>query len=591
VGTTTPGRWIVAAALLSAGAACLWLLLTHAGDDVAPAPAPPADSTVSTAAQRPAASHPTSAGEPAAVVEIDDAPLADDATFVVRGAVVDATGAPIEGAHVDFVAQPRGPNDDGGESHEAKTGADGSYVASGLDARAVWSVGASAVGFAPSPWASAVLATSKRREIRRDFVLARFGELDVVVLDESGAPIAHRTWIRSTAADRREFDVSPHGIDPGRYRVFVSASDRAAETRDVDVADGATTRVEFRLGAAVEIAGMLVDSDGQAMEGYDVVAAAADETPPYSDHRAKTGGDGSFTLRGLRRARYEVRPDAVGAELLEFTADGGERVDAPADAVRLTARATATVRFHLVYPSGFTAAQKAADVDVIEIIRSRNRRVAAHWDYDRGAVKVPGGEDVEIVIDAPDCLPFRRRVSVRPGDELDVGDVALVPASEISGRVVDADGRGVRGANVVGRFDGDASAGGCDFDGWFRIARLPPGEIVVVASCAGFADSAGRCTSGQTASVVVTLRQGGRLLVCATRADGSPLAGAELHLTAAAGDGPAAAPDASTLDAFGESATRVAAGRWRVTVAGCPPVDAEVRADATTSVTVRAASK
>lgn len=589
MGTPTHGRWIVAAALLSAGAASLGLLLAPAGDDIAPAPPPPTDAAVTAAAQRPAASHATNAGEAAAVVEIDDAPLADDATFVVRGSVVDATGAPIEGAHVDFVAQPRGPNDEGAESHEAKTSADGSYVVQGLDARAIWSVAASAVGFATSPWANAVLATSKRREVRLDFVLARLGELDVVVLDDRGAPIAHRTWIRSTADDRREFDVSPHGLEPGRYRVFVSASDRAAETRDVDVADGATTRVEFRLGAAVEIAGMLVDSDGQPMEGYDVVAVAADETPPYSDHRAKTGGDGLFTLRGLRRARYEVRPDAVGAELPEFTADGGERVDAPADAVRLTARATATVRFHLVYPPGFTASQRSADVDVAEIVRSRHQRVAAHWDYDRGAVKVPGGEDVEIVIDAPDCLPFRRRVSVRPGDEFDVGDVALVPASEISGRVVDADGRGVRGANVVGRFDGDASAGGCDFDGWFRLARLPPGEIVVVASCAGFADSAVRCTSGQTERVVVTLRRGGRLHVRAKRADGSPLAGAALRLTATVGDVPA--PGAPTLDAFGEFATRVPAGRWRVDVAGCAPVDAEVREDATTSVTVRAAAQ
>jgi len=589
VGTPRSDRWIAATLVASAVSACLWLFLAHAGDDADPAPSPPVESAVSAAAQRPAAPLKTNAGEELPVVEIDEAPLADDATFVVRGSISDASGAPIEGARVELVTQLRGPENYGETSRAAKTGADGSYVREGLDAGAVWSAQASADGFAPSPCANAILATSKRREVRRDFVLARLGALDVVVLDDRGAPVAHRTWVRSTAPDRDGYDVGPSGLEPGRYRVFVSAPERAGEVRDVDVADGATTRVEFRLGPAVEISGMLLGVDGEPLSGYQVVAVAADETPPYSDHRAKTGRDGSFTVRGLRRARYEVRLDAVGAELLEFTAGGGERVDAPADAVRLTARASATVRFHLVYPPGYTDAQKAEEVNVYQNFRSRRQRVAARWDYDRGAVKVPGGEDVEIEINAPDCLQFRRRVCVQPGEEFDSGDVALLPAAEISGRVVDEKGEGVPRSGVVGRFDGGPSVCGGDLEGWFRLVRLPPGEIVIVASAVGFADAAVRCTSGQTEPVIVTMRSGGRLHVRAMRADGSPFGGAALRLTVAAGDDPA--PVASTLDAFGECATRVAAGRWRVEVAGCGPVDAEVREDATTSVTVRVMSR
>jgi protocatechuate 3,4-dioxygenase beta subunit len=594
VGTSNSGRWFVVAALLvSASAACSWLFLAASSDAPAPGAPPSTDAATADAkrgaTRRSAAESGTKSDASKPVVEIDDAPMPEDATFVVRGSVADASGAPIEGAHVDFSTWRRDVYGD--ESHGAKTGADGSYVVEDLDAHCIWHAQASAVDFASSASANAVLATSKRREIRRDFVLARCGALEVVVLDDRGAPIAHRTWIRSTDPDRSGFDVRPDVVEPGRYRVFVSATDRAAEVRDVDVADGAATRVEFRLGAAVEIAGVLVDSDGQPMEGYDVVAFAADETPPYSDHRAKTARDGSFTIRGLRRARYEVRLDAVGADRVDFTADGGERVDAPADAVRLTARAPATVRFHLVYPPGFTASQKAADVDVFENVRSRHDRVSARWDYDRGAVQIPGGADVELVIDVPDCLRFRRRVSLRPGDDFDSGDVALVPASEISGRVVDAKGAGVRNANVVARIGGDSSVGGGDADGWFRLGRLPPGEIVVVASCAGFADSTVRCTSGQTAPVVVTLRPGGRLRVHADAASGAPLLGAALRIAPTDAAAAPATPDASALDAFGEFAIRVAAGRWRVDVAGCAPVDAEVREGAATLVTVRAAAR
>jgi hypothetical protein len=591
VGTQRSGLWVAATLASAAIAACLWLVLATLGDDAAPIADAATKAVAPDAARRSAPSPSKSAGDPAAVVEIDDAPLADDATFLVRGSVVDTSGAPVEGARVEVVTPRTGLGEYGVDSHDAKTGVDGSYVIEGLDARAIWSAGALADGFAPSASATAVLATSKRPEVRRDFALARLGAIDVVVLDDRGAPIAHRTWIRSTAPDDGGGEVGPSGLRPGRYRVFVSAAERAGDLRDVDVADGATSRVEFRLGPAVEISGVLVAVGGEPLSGYDVVAVDADQAPPFSKHRAKTGRDGSFTIRGLRRARYDVRLDAVGAERLEFTAGGGERVEAPADALRLTARAPATVRFHLVYPPGFTDAQRSREVRVSAIFLSRSQRVTPRWDYDRGAVSVPGGEDVEIVIDAPDCLQFRRRVCVQPGEEFDSGDFALETESVISGRVVDAKGRGLWPAHVDCRLDGESAGfgAGSDKDGWFEVAHPPPGEIVIVASRPGFADSSVRCTSGRIEPVVITLRRGGRLHVRATRADGSPLAGAALRLTAKAGDDPP--PGASALDAFGESATRLVAGRWRVAIDGCGPVDVEVRENATTTVRARETSR
>ncbi len=510
----------------------------------------------------------------APVVEIDDAPFPDGATLTIRGTVRDSSGLPIPGARVLAEAAAELPERISDGSRNEPTDADGRYVIARLDPRVPWSMQAACPrGYVASRWAKAALATSNRMDLRYDFVLARTGALDVVVLDERGAPIEHRTSVRSDASPGNEMGAA--GLEPGRYRVYATAPGRAGEFRDVEVADDATTRVEFLLRPATSIAGVLLSSDGGPMRGFAVHAESSGEWLDPDEGAAWTADDGTFRIDGLRRARYVVRTrDGAAAD-----ADGP--VEAPASGVVLRARADAKATFHLVYPPECSVRQRSADVNVVVVAASERGRAAVRWEYDRATLNVPSGIDAELLIDAPGCATERRAFRARPDERIDLGDVAPVALLEVSGRVVDEAGRGVPGALVIGPFNLYRRRDLADEHGSFRLGRLAPGEIVVDAHAAGFADTTTRYVVGHADPLVVVLHHGGRLLVRARSAAGARLAETAVRLVSPTGD-----VRTETLDAFGECATRLAAGTWRVEIEGLAVVRAEVRENATTTVLV-----
>ena len=118
---------------------------------------------------------------------------------------------------------------------------------------------------------------------------------------------------------------------------------------------------------------------------------------------------------------------------------------------------------------------------------------------------------LELVASGEGFVPHRERARVDPGGSTDLGDVVLAPAGVVSGRVVGADGRALRSAEIsveglggrwlghrhlpleearylgslLERTGGEVASGSTDQQGRFSIGGLPGGFVRVWAGAAG----------------------------------------------------------------------------------------------------------
>jgi hypothetical protein len=556
-----------------------------AADDVADASRPAArPAIVAKAASAPVrrSAGPAAADAPAGVsVEIDDAPLLDGATGTIRGTVRDDLGAPVQ-AMVAAWERCYMDDFDADVPTETQADAEGRYVLEGLDPGVVWRVGARAGSHADAPPARVVLFSARRLDVTYDLVLPRNGSIETTVLDAAGSPLDHRTRILPLEREHWS-ELSRSDIAPGRYRVLVDVPNHAGDSRVVEVAPGETTRVEFRADEAVEISGALVDSDGSPVRKIEVVAVVADAALAPFDGTAVTQADGSFRIAGLRRTRYRL---ALADSTL--FADGPEALLAPATGVTLRLRDDARATFRLVYPPGFPAADRSAEVAIVVFANGTTLRPSPRWELDKGTVRVPGGDDAELAITALHCATVYRGFRARAGELVDLGEMRPDLARDVVGRVVDSLGKPLQVAVVrcgAGAFSRRAVTGG---DGAFRLERMPQSGVVLDVDAAGFVPVRVPCPDGSEAPLTVTLARGGVLWLRGETTGGAPLAGAAVRLADTAGTPLPFGPVA--LDDHGECAARLPPGRWRIAVAGCAPVDADVREGATTSVRLRAAA-
>ncbi len=135
------------------------------------------------------------------------------------------------------------------------------------------------------------------------------GAISGTVRDQSGAPIAGATV---------EEAESRTGSD-GRYRVLVCRAGRAllsasapgyrfSELREVQVAIGRTTRVDFTLYPPSPLAGVVVDEDGAPVEGAEVDALLSGtvRTPDAVWGATTTGADGTFSVVPLPPGKFDL---------------------------------------------------------------------------------------------------------------------------------------------------------------------------------------------------------------------------------------------------------------------------------------------
>ena len=309
-------------------------------------------------------------------------------------------------------------------------------------------------------------------------------ETDALAVPPRAAPI----W-RSNR--RGEFELG--GLRPGRHSITLKAEGHVPRTfGHVQVREGSANGIEVNLPIAHFIAGRVVDTDGASVPGVDVVADMRGRRTT-----TQSGKDGAYRLgpfpRGERVSLF-ARSPGRGSTLHH------NEIMAPMDGLVLVFRQYAIVG-RLVDETTGAAVRKFR---LTLIGRGEDR-----WEYgfesDNGRFRVPldeipmeGGAH-SLVVQAQGYPPRFTRLTPADGEEIDLGEIVLVPGRSLSGRVVDSRtgnpipgariDRGPRGGEYGGwRYwlENTALRTVADDKGWFVLDAVPPETIRVSASAEGY---------------------------------------------------------------------------------------------------------
>lgn len=390
--------------------------------------------------------------------------------------------------------------------------------------------------------ASGTLLVRVQRE--RDGAPLRGLCVDLLALDDP-ALRRERLHLRSDALGIARFEAVP----AGRARVFAATGSAA----DALVVAGETRELVLVQRSGLDVAGRVVDPAGLSVAGAEVWIESHGN--PLASHRAElSGADGRFVLSGLEEhiaigaraagwqpsERFECGELPVGASgarelLLELRPAGA----------RLAGRVLDASGAPVVGAQVLAGPEGGAQRDLANGLRAyAPGRVLLTTD-ERGEFAQPGDlapGPCELFVCAGGAPVWTGAVELLAGERNWV-EVVLEGAFRVRGRVLDAEGRPVAGAEVSAsrergvedlRDPFPAPRARCDESGLFQLDLLPPGELELRAAVPG-RDRLGRArasvtgVSGASLEVELVLDPGpciaGRVLDRA----GRPLAGWGVH--------------------------------------------------------------
>ncbi|MBL9085763.1 MAG: carboxypeptidase regulatory-like domain-containing protein, partial [Planctomycetia bacterium] len=485
-----------------------------------------------------------------------DVELASAATL--SGRVRDDRGRAIDGAVVE-VAIAAGMGREAGlaGSTATATGADGTFRLEAVPAGLLLRVVARAPGRATGAWGPVRAAAGDGPPI--ELVLPEVRRVDVEVRDaRSGAAVAgarvratagrrsHPAEARApvvTGADGRAagVEIAPDGED-----LEVSAAGYVPSTA-VDVEPDATA-VAVALRPGRTLRGRVVGPDGEPAAGATLFVRWDERSASLAGfHLADAAGE--FAIDDVPPGSYHVTAE-VAAGPRQAVASGRVEAGGPVATLRLAEVVASadvrTVTVRIRTPDGRVVARAAVQLDLGET------RVTTWAD---GGVAVFGGMPTGVAgtvrVTAPTdasgvALPFAPAVAAVGPDRAEV-DVTL-PAGRVQrGRVVDADGRGVRGARVFAAAaepgaDDDDPGAPTDVtrtaaDGTFELRALADAEHVVWVE--GPPDSLAsdpvRASPG-AGELRFVLERGAACEVRVLDGEGRPVVGASVRVTPVVGD-------------------------------------------------------
>ncbi len=429
----------------------------------------------------------------------------------VVGRVVDPSGSPIAGARVRF----SGASDwsqQGSDRHDAAlTDKQGGFEIAAMPAGTFRFV-ASHPAYAPGSSPMITLDGTTRRDAIT-ITLAPGAKVRGRVVDAAKQGVASaRVRIGVQAANSRamvfEAPRQAYTDDTGAFEIVglprrgLSAvamhETGASSTKDLDTSSGDVTNFELVLDVTGTIAGVVVDPDGQPLEGIQVTAG-----PSFRDNRASvdfsqwrlrgfpqglTDPSGAFRLTGLAPGAYSISASKSARPRMMFGA-GPDGVTA----------STGDTNVKLVLPPSGAVKGKVQLVDGSS---------PSMFTVGVAMTSRPGNPDGSFLLDdlAPQTYEltvrgpsFQTRVieiRVESGKTADAGTISVEKGRRIAGRVVQ-DGKPVAGATVyAGRLlfgNGTSSSAQfgpmgqgtkkdtTDADGAFALDGFPSGDITIVA--------------------------------------------------------------------------------------------------------------
>ena len=306
----------------------------------------------------------------------------------------------------------------------------------------------------------------------------------------------------------------------------------------------------------------MVDLDEQPLEGVEVAVrmvgqdlASSEHGPDQGDpHRAVSDAQGRFVLRDLPAVRLDIHARSTGFAPLVVRGVELPPGRRPVDLGTLMLEPGVTIRGSVADPEG----QPIAGAEVWRTPADQGTRLG-HVHQDAAAdtrtgedgrfelVDLAPGTRLDLAVDADGFLPARVRGVEAPTAEPVV--LLLRPAASVRGRVENADGEPVAGAEVNARLVSEAVENFGDMSvvtddaGRFALADLMPGAVAIEAWAQGYQPSEPEALElearQEIEDVVLVLEPGAVLEGFVSTLDGDPVAGARVlvgRAAATAGD-------------------------------------------------------
>lgn len=399
------------------------------------------------------------------------AEMAPGATLL--GIVRDPGGRPVGGARVAAHRGDRpkallrfgdGISWSGGGSWEVtvrrprvvETRADGTFALAGLEAGEDHTLVVVAEGHVP---AEPVVVRAEASAAPVELLLRKPGGLTVRVVDAAGRAVEDATLSSGGRTGPIRFEsVAPgtwraRAVDDASFYVSVTAPGRVAAFRMVEITPGRRRSIRMTMRPSHHLAGTVVDDTGAVVAGARVWAEHSSTVSDDCGLRdaGETDAAGRFRIEQLPAKRHRVMVRAPG---LEPTVVRGIRP--PSDDVAIVAPRAATVRVRFDVPAGSSLPDEVEVVHAPPPSRGGEpepfsdawRR--ATFPIDRGAAEILGvpARRAVLLIQVPGFQRVERTVKAARGETVELGTIALEPALELAGRVLDADDRPLPGVHV-----------------------------------------------------------------------------------------------------------------------------------------------
>lgn len=403
------------------------------------------------------------------------------ARSTLRGLVVGPDGRPLGGSTVAIERDGRVSAE-----REATTGPDGLFVFEALP-EGLFSIEAKAEGHVTARAESVAVTEEHGGEARLQLALA--ARLEGTLRGPDGQPIAGRVFLYPAGSrdQRRELEVDEQGrfaaagLPSGALELFARTEDLALSARlEATLVAGGLSVLDVRLAPGRSVSGRIVDPDGTTREGLLVVAQAIGGA---ARRDGQSGADGAYVVSNLYPGRYEVvayEGDGRREEPVVVARGEVDVTTGPAS-LDLVARPGARVAGQVVREDG----TPLEDVSVVASRQDGSDDEEAQASTDEAGRfllrGLAGGSYALFARDRSSGLVVREPLELREGSTLDGLRLVARPPAKLAGRVLDPEGKPVRGLEVNGRCGPAWRQATTDEAGRFTLEPLYDGEWEVAA--------------------------------------------------------------------------------------------------------------